>query len=64
MRVRHLLFCLLFIALLFACSKENTNETTLNNGGNQPSGNGNSEQTVPENDVIYPAGLEELTEKN
>ena len=63
MRVRHLLFCCLFISLLFACSKENTNETTLNNGGNQPSGNGNSEQTVPENDVIYPAGLEELTEK-
>jgi len=63
MRVRYLLFRGLFISLLFACSKENTNETTLNNGGNQPSGNGNSEQTVPENDVIYPAGLEELTEK-
>jgi len=63
MRVRHLLFCCLFISLLFACSKENTNETTLNNGGNQPSGNDNSEQMVQNNDVIYPAGLEELTEK-
>ena len=53
----------MFISLLFACSKENTIGTTEDNGDNQPSGNENSEQTIPENDVIYPAGLEELTEK-
>ena len=63
MRASHLLFCFMFISLLFACSKENTSGTTEDNGDNQPSGNENSEQTIPENDVIYPAGLEELTEK-
>ena len=63
MKARHLLFCFMFISFLFACSKENTSGTTEDNGDNQPSGNENSEQTIPENDVIYPAGLEELTEK-